>query len=562
MKRTVSFLLALIMIFTLAGCSESGNSVSDDAEAVIEGERSYDTTGRYLLSLKTNEAVIDDVSFDSYEGANDTNNLVFYEIFVGSFADSDGDKIGDLRGIIEKMDYLNDGDPKSGESLGIEGIWLSPIFKSPSYHKYDVTDYYTIDESFGTMEDLKELVKCCHERGVKIILDLVINHTGAQNEWFAKFQSAHRHEDTSDEYYDFYSYGDSIKQGNRVFYPISSSDDFYEGNFSGDMPELNFDCEAVREAVLDIAKFYLNDVGVDGFRFDAAKYVYYGETASNVDFWNWYMGELKKIKPDIYCVAEVWDSDSLTQEYSAAVNCFDFSMSQADGMIATAAKLGDVNQYNSYVEKYLNVVKSKNPDNTIVPFISNHDMDRAAGYMTLASGYAKTAANLYILGPGSPFIYYGEEIGMKGSRGSSNTDANRRLRMRWREGEMTADPVGATFEDSKQTNGTVLSQFTDGDSLYNYYKRLIMIRKANPEFYKGEYKAIQLPGTKMGCFTMTYNNSTVTVFQNTGIAPVELDLSTVEGINVSKITDYIGIADATFDGTLLTVGEQTTVIMR
>ena len=398
MKKTLSLLTTLIMIFTLAACS--GNTASVSEELTEPGADTLDTTGRYPISHTTGEAVINDVSFEYYKDTTGTNNLVFYEIFVGSFSDSDGDGIGDLRGIIDRFDYLNDGDPKSGESLGIEGIWLSPIFKSPSYHKYDVTDYYTIDEQFGTMDDLKELADLCEERGVKLILDLVINHTGSQNEWFKNFESAHRHKDESDEYFDFYSYNDSIKLGNRVFYPIASADEFYEGNFSSDMPELNFDNEKVREAVLDIAKYYLNDIGVDGFRFDAAKYVYYGETASNVDFWNWYMGELKKIKPDIYCVAEVWDSDSLTQEYAAAVNCFDFTMSQADGMIATTAKLGDVNTYNSYVEKYLAVVKAKNASNTIIPFIANHDTDRAAGYMTLASGYEKTAANLYIIGPG------------------------------------------------------------------------------------------------------------------------------------------------------------------
>ena len=108
----------------------------------------------------------------------ENNHRVFYEIFVGSFSDSDGDGIGDLRGIINRMDYLNDGNPESGNSLGVEGLWLTPVFLSPSYHKYDVTDYYQIDPSFGTEEDLKELIALCHERDVKLILDLPLNHTG------------------------------------------------------------------------------------------------------------------------------------------------------------------------------------------------------------------------------------------------------------------------------------------------------------------------------------------------------------------------------------------------
>ena len=136
------------------------------------------------------EAVVDDVSFENGTSIQD-NNRVFYEIFVGSFADSDGDGVGDLRGIINRMDYLNDGNPASGVSLGVEGLWLTPIFASPSYHKYDVDDFYTIDPQFGTEDDLSELISICHSRGMKIILDLPINHTSTGNRWFRNFINAH-----------------------------------------------------------------------------------------------------------------------------------------------------------------------------------------------------------------------------------------------------------------------------------------------------------------------------------------------------------------------------------
>ncbi|MBQ6507498.1 MAG: alpha-amylase, partial [Clostridia bacterium] len=111
-------------------------------------------------------------------------NRVFYEIFTGSFSDSDGDGIGDLQGIIRRMDYLNVGNTQSGDSLGIGGIWLTPVFSSPSYHKYDVTDYGTVDPTFGTEADLQELIRACHERDVKLILDLPLNHTGREHAWF------------------------------------------------------------------------------------------------------------------------------------------------------------------------------------------------------------------------------------------------------------------------------------------------------------------------------------------------------------------------------------------
>jgi len=109
---------------------------------------------------------------------------VFYEIFVRSFYDSDGDGIGDFNGITEKLDYLNDGDPATTTDLGVTGIWLMPIFPSPSYHGYDVTDYYTVNPQYGTVEDFKNLLAEAHARGIRVIIDLVVNHTSEQHPWF------------------------------------------------------------------------------------------------------------------------------------------------------------------------------------------------------------------------------------------------------------------------------------------------------------------------------------------------------------------------------------------
>ena len=534
MKKTLSLLLALLLLAALlAGCGGADGS-SAGGEYVIKDEK-----------LKT-DAVTED------------NARVFYEIFVGSFSDSDGDGSGDLRGIINRMDYLNDGDPNSGKSLGVEGIWLTPIFKSPSYHKYDVTDYYTIDPKFGTMEDLQELIALCHERNVKLILDLVINHTGNQNQWYSDFVVAHRQGKTDSDAYNFYSWhgpNDSGLAGHR-YAQISGTNDYYECNFDNAMPELNFDSPAVRQAVLDVAKFYL-DMGIDGFRFDAAKYVYFGDNSESADFWVWYLGELRKLKPDIYTVAEVWDSDGVTDVYFPATNCFNFAVSQAEGLIASTAKAGDVGSYAAYVESYIDRVRGLNGDAMFVPFIANHDTDRAAGYLTVASGQMKIAANLYILGPGSPFIYYGEEIGMKGSRGGSNTDANRRLAMVWNDGDTVKDPSGANY--SSKLEAGVAEQLNDQNSLYNYYKRLIMIRKANPEIARGDYTAVSIPGSKAGGFLAAWNGSTVLVLHNTSGSAVTIDVSPY---GVGALSAYIGAESASLEGTTLTLGAQTSAVLR
>ena len=546
-RRAAAMLLALLLL-ALCACG-------------AKKEVRKDYTGAYVLN-DAGEAVLTDPQFAAAKKSED-NYRVFYEIFVGSFSDSDGDGTGDLRGIIKRMDYLNDGQDGNGMSLGVEGLWLTPIFPSGSYHKYDVNNYYDVDPAFGTLDDLKELVELCHKRNVKLILDLPINHTGPLNAWFGDFRRAHREGNTDDPYYDFYCwYGpDETAPAGRHFEPVAGTQDYYECNFSSDMPELNFDSDAVRQAVLDVAKYWL-ELGVDGFRFDAAKYVYLGENQRSAEFWRWYVGELKKIKPDVYTVGEVWDSDGITDVYYSAMNCFNFTTSQSEGLIAATAKKGNVNTYTAYVDRYLDEVQRINPDAMIIPFIANHDTDRAAGYLTVASGHMKMAANLYLLSSGSPFIYYGEELGMRGSRGGANTDANRRLAMLWGDDDKVRDPVGATYDAENQLKETVSDQKGDGGSLLSYYKKLIAIRKANPEIARGDYTALSFANTKLGGFTAQWNGSTVCVLHNTTISTVEIDLSTVTDKTFGKLAAVIGMEDAELNGTTLRLGGQTSVVLR
>ncbi len=505
------------------------------------------------------ECIVDDVLFTAEPGPDD-NNRVFYEIFVGSFSDSNGDGIGDLRGIINRMDYLNDGDPTSGLSLGVEGLWLTPIFLSPSYHKYDVSDYYTIDPAFGTLDDLKELIDLCHQRDVKIILDLPINHTGDENRWFTNFVNAHRLNNPGNLYYNFYTWatqGDALPAG-RHFAPVAGTNLLYEANFSDSMPEPDFDNPAVRQAMLDVALYYL-DLGVDGFRFDAAKYIYYGDHTASADFWAWYIGQLKAVKPDVYTVAEVWDGEGVIDQYLPITSCFHFATSQAEGLIADTARGGDVNRYTAYMEQHLNHLSSLG-DARPTLFISNHDMDRSAGYLTAASGHGKVAASLYLLSPGSPFLYYGEEISLRGSRGGANTDANRRMAMLWGDGDTVQNPEGTTY--AKQSPYTVKDLQRIASSQYNHYKQLLMIRKANPEIARGEYKALSFPGVKLGGFTCTWNGSTAAVFHNTTMNPITVDLSAATDLPLALISGVAGAGLAQLDGAMLTLDGQTSVVIR
>ncbi len=530
-KKISTLLLSSLLLINMTSCNNS-----NDNEYIINDS-----------NLKINNKL--------------DNNQTFYEIFVGSFSDSNNDGIGDLRGLINRLDYLNDGDPNSGKSLGVTGIWLMPIFESYSYHKYDVVDYYKIDPSYGDIEDLKELINECDKRGITLIIDLPINHTSTHNKRFINFKNALSTNDLSSQYAFYYTYckSDESLKG-RTTAPLGNTNYRYECNFDSSMPELDFDNPLVREEVLNIAKYYL-DLGIDGFRFDAAKYIYYGENTKSIEFWDYYMKELRKINPDVYCVGEVWDGEGTILDYYDALDCFDFSFSQQAGYIAQASLNGNVNSYISKLISYYNNTKKHNSNSVMAPFISNHDMDRAAGYLSVSNGSAYVAANLLLLTNSTPFIYYGEEIGMKGSRGSSSTDANRRLKMLWGDDDTVSNPTGSTYSDDKQVNGSVKSQKEDSTSLYNHYKKLIMMRNANKEISDGTYKIVNLKvsSSSVGGFIATLDNSSCLVIHNTSDEEYEIDISEY-GYN--KINSYAGVNKASLENNILKLGGKTSVILR
>ena len=542
MKKILSLILVTVM---LLGVSLTTLTSCDMLGEIING-----------LLGEEKEPMLDPV---------DDNYRTFYQIFVGSFADANGDGFGDLRGIINNFDYLNDGDINNGNDLGVQGIWLSPIFTSPSYHKYDAKDYYKLDWRFGEEKDLVELIELCHSRNVKIILDLAINHTSTQHEWFIKFKEARMNGDTSSEYYDFYSCTTTAgKVNGRTYQKIALVDCWYECNFSGDMPELNYDNPDVREAVLDVAKYYL-DLGVDGYRFDAVKYIYYGDTSKSVAFWEWYMKELREYKPDIYAVGECWSGDNEVIKYYGAMNCFNFTTSSGTGRVAQAAKgIDSVYNYAYYIENYQNSIEGKNPDAMVMSFLSNHDQDRIAGAF-FNENYTKMAASMYLLAPGSPVIYYGEELGMKGSRGGELTDANRRLAMLWGNSYTPRNPVGSTYPADKQIQTTVADQIKDENSVYSHYARVLAIRHKYPAIARGDYMAISCGNSKLGGFLVEYNGEYLVIIHNTAATELSYDLTrcnALGGKGIDEICEYVGYGKPSLNGNIIIVPPHTTVILK
>jgi alpha-amylase len=196
---------------------------------------------------------------DGYPWWNDT---IFYEIFVRSFCDSNGDGIGDFNGITEKLDYL--------KNLGVTGLWLMPINPSPSYHGYDVTNYFAVNPDYGTIADFKTLVSEAHNRGIRVIIDMVLNHTSSQHPWFIAAQ------DPNSPYRNFYIWSDtkpvySGPWGEQVWYPTITG--YYYAIFSQSMPDLNYRNTEVTAQMENAVKFWLETTGIDGFRLDAARHL-------------------------------------------------------------------------------------------------------------------------------------------------------------------------------------------------------------------------------------------------------------------------------------------------
>lgn len=433
----------------------------------------------------------------------------YYEIFVSSFCDSNGDGIGDLKGLISKLDYLNDGNSNTTNDLGINGIWLMPIMPSPSYHKYDVTDYFNVDSKYGTLSDFETLVKECHKRGIKLIIDLVLNHTSSSHPWFINAKNAAAAGKTSNPYFSYYNF--TKESGRNNYYDLGSNGYYYESSFSKYMPDLNMDCPDVRKQVEKIAKFWV-DKGVDGFRLDAIRYIYEDKDKS-INFLKWFNSYCKSIKSDFYLVGEDWSSGSeITDYYASGIDSlFNFPFADISGTINSSINGKTGSDFAQNLASWQQQVKSANANAIDAPFLSNHDMNRSAGVLGRDPVKEKNAASIYMLMPGNTFIYYGEELGMLGS----GKDENKRLPFLWSSTKST----GITKPVSGADNIQVIAQGEeqqqkDDNSLLNFYKKLIKIKNQYPEIARGAVTAMELPDETICAYSTVYKGSKVVIIHN------------------------------------------------
>ena len=446
----------------------------------------------------------------------DDNYRTWYEIFVGSFYDSDKDEMGDLQGVISKLDYIAD--------TGFNGIWLMPIMPSPSYHKYDVTDYLAIAPEYGTMEDFDELVEECDKRGIKLIIDLVLNHTSSEHPWFLEacryLEGLEEGKEPSGEECPYYEYYNFVKgsQSAGGWHQVGSTDYYYEGGFSPYMPDVNFDCQALRKEFEDIMKFWL-EKGVGGFRLDAVKHFYADMTSKNVETLKWVNDYVKSITPDAYMVGECWDGLNVYAQYYASGidSFFDFEFADSSGVITkTLTYSGETNNAQAYAKALVrvqNTIREYREDAIDAPFYVNHDLARAAGFMRYDQRKIKMSAALNVLMSGSAFVYYGEEIGMTGS----GKDENKRAPM-YRSSDsgaegMTAGPADMEPQENQFPCGE--EQFKDDSSIYRFYKDTILLRNQNPEIARGTVERLtEITDGDVAAISKTWNKTTIYMLYN------------------------------------------------
>jgi glycosidase len=437
-----------------------------------------------------------------------------YEVFVRSFYDSNDNGIGDLTGLTKKLDYI--------AGLGVDCIWLMPVAESPSYHGYDVTDYYKIEPDYGTNGDFKAFVRAAHQRRIKVLVDLVLNHTSNQHPWF---QEALR--DTTSPHRSWYLWSQTPRGNNWHKSPVR--DEYYFGLFWSGMPDLNYNNPAVLAEMKKVASFWLKNMGVDGFRLDAVRHlIEEGDQVSNTPgthaVLRQFGGYVRQVAPKSYTIGEVWDSTGaiLTYYPDQLDAYFAFPVSEA---LMEAVRSGKAAQLLPTVMRF----QSSEPAWRWAPFQRNHDQTRTMTALGNDAAAARLSATILLTLPGVPFVYYGEEIGMTGDK----PDERLRTPMQWElapaAGFTKGKPWEALQPDSFTANVAV--QDRDTTSLLNLYRRLIHARETNSALRSGTLLPLESGNEGVVAYVRKDSAHATLVIANLGSTPVDgVTLSSTEPV--------------------------------
>ena len=440
----------------------------------------------------------------------DTPSIV-YEVFVQSFRDSNNDGIGDLQGLISKLDYIKE--------LGANAVWIMPIHPSPSYHKYDVMDYYDVHPDYGTMKDMDELIAELHRRDMKLILDFVVNHTSALHPWFVEASTS-----DSNRYHGYYVWKnyelvrDEINKKTTTFdsdnitqwHPGKEEKEHYYGFFWKGMPDLNFDNPLVREEIFKIGQFWI-DKGVDGFRLDAAKHIYPDDRFDDTrKFWEEFTERMRNFKPDIMIIGEVWsDPQILATLFKGLPSLFNFELTKA---IPEVINTGDVRKFMMTYTTMSAVYKASDTLYEDAILLSNHDMNRIRSTLHGDLVKSKLAASILLTLPGTPYIYYGEEIGMLGVK----PDQNIREPFLWGDENFKDTSWMQPVHSVPVAVEPLSKQMNDPVSIYHHYKTWIKIRKENPVFAAGDLEFVQTHVPNLLAYKITNGVDHVMTIHNLG----------------------------------------------
>ena len=458
-KIVIIIICALLCLSVLHGVKSAGRKESADLSVHMSG-----------------------FNKDLHPAERDDNYRTTYEIFVCSFCDSNGDGTGDINGIRSRLDYIAD--------MGFNAIWLTPVHPSSTYHKYDADDYYAIDPAFGTMEDFEALLKECHDRGIRVYMDLVLNHTSEDHGWF-RAASDYLHELPSGwepdpsycKYYDYYNFSREQLDG---YTRLEGTEWYYESEFWSEMPDLNLRSEAVRSEIRDIMAFWLNK-GVDGFRLDAVTAYFRDDTPANTEFLKFLTDTGRSIDPDCTFIGEAWtDRDTIADLYSSGIDSlFDFPFAADEGIIAqTIRGARPASDFVTEMVQTEQTYRNSGPAFIDAPFYTNHDTDRSAEYFPDDDGsMTKMAYAMNLFMTGNAFVYYGEEIGMTGS----GKDDNRRAPMYWSDDEEDPDMCAGPpdMDDIHHKYPSLTEQMKDDMSLYCWFREVIRVRNAFPAIARG-----------------------------------------------------------------------------
>jgi len=464
-------------------------------------------------------------------------DAVFYQIWPRSFYDTNGDGHGDFNGMTAKLPYLAD--------LGVNALWLTPMFEAPSYHGYDFTGFYQVESDYGTMAEFEAFIQAADAKGMKVILDLVINHISSEHDWFKRSAAGEA------PYKDYFIWRDAMPEAgsgwghawsdndkpDAVWHYNKTRNAYYYAAFGASQPDLNLRHPDVVAEMNKMAKFWL-DKGVAGFRLDAVRFAMEGgpdaqaDTAETIAYWQDFNQYVKSVNPQAYLVGEAWVDIPVAARYygegKGLDQGFDFEVgykilgllkpdasaeAQFGTMDSNTQKAADATPDARILwDNVQQRLHSEAPLRFFAPFLTNHDQERVAYQLQQDDAKAKLAAAMLFSSPGTPYIYYGEEIGLTQDR--SGHDVFKRAPMLWDNSQQAGftqsenswveqlELFGDNFPNwypaflAKQLSAadrSVTAQQAQPDSIWQLYKLLIAQKKQRPELSTdGSYDVKQL----------------------------------------------------------------------